>query len=39
MYDYKIVWLLHSNKPVVCLLFGFKPYWYKIKLKLDEKLI
>jgi hypothetical protein len=33
--------LLLSNNPLVCLPFGFKPYWYKIKLnvQLDEKLI
>jgi hypothetical protein len=32
IFDHMIMRLLLSTEPLVCLLFGFKQYWYKIIL-------
>jgi hypothetical protein len=32
IFDHMFMWLLHSSEPLVCLLIGFKMYYYKIKL-------
>jgi hypothetical protein len=34
IFDHIIMSLLFSSEPLICLLFGFKPYWYNNNKKL-----